>query len=277
MSLKNVMLHVSAENFDPAAGAARYALGMSAAFGAHLTGLMFELDVYSPSGAYFGQLAADGRAAVEARNRAARAMTDDLRRAADAAHVPADVITRRAHAHDVPDAVAERARLCDVSVVGIETEGLLNDRTIAEHVLFQSGRPIIAAPKNCTGFASERIVVAWDYSRAAARAVADAMPLLKRAAEVWIVTFADEKRIDTALTADDLATALARHGVGATYETVAISGAEIGQAILSYAQQCSADLLVMGGYGHSRFREFVLGGATRGVLQTTHLPVLMSQ
>jgi nucleotide-binding universal stress UspA family protein len=276
VSIETVLLHASAESLDPKAGPAAYAFGLAAAFGAHLTAFVFELEIYSPSGSYHGALAAEGRAAVERRNRDALAKAEALRRAAADAAISADVITARAHAHDVPALVAGRARLHDLSVMGVDPLGPLSERMVAEYVLFQSGRPMIAVPREAPGFAAERILVAWDFTPPAARAIADAMPFLERAAEVWIVTFANEKKIETALTADDLAAMLERHGIEATYETVPHTAPDISRSILDYAGQVEADMLVMGGYGHSRFREFVLGGATRGVLGAATLPVLMS-
>ena len=277
MSISNILLHASAEHVDPHRGPAAYAISLATTFGAHLTSLVFELDIYSPSGAYGRSIAAEARALVEARNHEALAGAARLREAAAEAKLSADIITTRSYAYGVPEIVADHARLSDVTVAGMDPSGPLSEHGIAEHVLFQSGRPLIVVPaEHLGGFACERIVVAWDFGRTSARALADAAPFLARATEVTIVTFGDDKRIDTSLTGDHVVAALLRRGVAARFEQVARGSATIDAALLSQARRRKADLLVMGGYGHSRFREFILGGATRGVLQTATLPVLLS-
>jgi nucleotide-binding universal stress UspA family protein len=110
----------------------------------------------------------------------------------------------------------------------------------------------------------------------AARAVADALPLLTRAKRVHIVTVSNEKRIDTRRSGPELARHLARHGVDVILETVDAAGRSIGGALEAATRVHDSDLLVMGAYGHSRLREFVLGGATRSMITRPPLPVLLS-
>src|SRR5205807_2639441 len=110
------------------------------------------------------------------------------------------------------------------------------------------------------------VAVAWDHSRPAARAVSDALPLLRTAKRVLVVTVADEKRLHRPDSGVELCKHLARHGVEVTFDRVQAKGRTIGDVLEAYASGHNVDLLVMGGYGHSRLREFVLGGATRSVL-----------
>jgi nucleotide-binding universal stress UspA family protein len=279
VTIGNVLLHAAAETVDAERGPAAYALGLAAAFRAHLTALVLEVDVYTPSSAYAPAraLAAEARAAVEARNRGAAARAARLRERAARDGLSAEVVTDRSYAYGVPEVAADHARLHDVTVAGVDESGLLSERAVAEHVLFASGRPLIVVPGDREGgFACGRVVVAWDFGRAAARALADAAPFLARAAEVSVVTLADDKRVDTSLTGGHVVAALARRGVAARFEEVRRGSAAIGDALLGCARERNADLLVMGGYGHSRLRELVLGGATRGVLGSASLPVLMS-
>jgi nucleotide-binding universal stress UspA family protein len=120
----------------------------------------------------------------------------------------------------------------------------------------------------------ERVIVAWNASREAARAVADAMPILDGAREVEVFIASDNDIGD--LPGADIAAHLARHGIDVTvYETPA-NNVSIGDALLNRASETGADMIVMGGYGRSRFREFVLGGVTRHMLQHMTVPVLMS-
>jgi len=118
--------------------------------------------------------------------------------------------------------------------------------------------------------------VAWDFGRVAARAIADAIPILERAREVRIVTVTNEKIIDSKHSAEQLAKNLSRHGIDVTLDKVDAAGRSIGQVLQTLVASCAADLLVMGAFGHSRFREFVLGGATKSLLSKPPIPVLFS-
>ena len=119
-------------------------------------------------------------------------------------------------------------------------------------------------------------VVAWDFSRAAARAIADAIPVLEKAKEVRIVTVANEKVLDTKHSGEELAKNLSRHGIDVILENVDAAGRSIGEVLETHAASCGADLLVMGAYGHSRLREFILGGATQSMLSKPPVPILFS-
>lgn len=126
-----------------------------------------------------------------------------------------------------------------------------------------------------TGIKLDRVMVCWDGSRNAARAVADAMPLLRRAGAVEVVTIdAIERRNEIA--GADIAGHLARHGVKIELKSIAYKGDDVAGIILNHVADSYADLVVMGGYGHSRLREFVLGGATRGMLRSMTVPTLMA-
>jgi nucleotide-binding universal stress UspA family protein len=120
------------------------------------------------------------------------------------------------------------------------------------------------------------VTVAWDFSRPATRAIGDALPLLTKARRVHIVTVTNEKRIDTTRSGPELAKHLARHGVDVILEAVDAQGRPIGEALEAATRAHDSDLLVMGAYGHSRLREFVLGGATRSMMAHPPLPVLFS-
>lgn len=277
MTIGNLLLHASAENIDPGRGPAAWALGLAAEAGAQLTALVFELDVVMPRSAYGRQIVADSRAAVEARNRDAAERAARLRAAAEKAGVDARVVTDRSFAYGVPEIVADHSRLHDLVVSGVDQTGLLSERSIAEHLLFEAGRPVVVVPNDHpAAFRCDRITVAWDWGRAAARALGDAMPLLRRAGEVTVVVFQDEKQFDTSLGEEQLLAALERRGVRARFAPAERGGKPIGEALCAFALDRGSDLLVMGGYGHSRLRQFVLGGATRAVLDGPGLPTLLS-
>jgi nucleotide-binding universal stress UspA family protein len=176
------------------------------------------------------------------------------------------------------DQIGRIARRFDLAVVGQpERKASLPDQVVDEGVLFESGRPVIFVPFIHKGGSKlDRIMVCWDGSRAASRAVADAMPLLKKANKVEVVIISTKPGKDNELPGADLGQHLARHGLDIDVKRITSPDVDVPSTILSYAADSSADMIVMGGYGHSRLREFVLGGATRGLLEAMTVPVLMS-
>ncbi len=277
MTIQSILLHAASESCETHCGPSAFALQLARAFEARVTALVYELDVVFPRSAYGRRITAEARASLADRNSDARDRASLLRDAAAGMQVQAEVLTERSFAYTIPEVVADRARLHDLTVTGIDARGLLSEHTIADYVLFQSGRPLIVVPADHVApFSCDKVVVAWDYSRTAARALADAMPFLRRAAEVTLVAFGDDKEMESSLTRDDVLIALTHRGVEARYEQAERGDRDIAAAISAFAAGLSADLLVMGGYGHSRFREFVLGGATSGVLEAPALPTFLS-
>jgi nucleotide-binding universal stress UspA family protein len=177
---------------------------------------------------------------------------------------------------------ALHARYADLSIIGqLDPDRVENEllRPRPEQVALFSGRPVLVIPY--AGHFAEigrRVVVAWSATREAARAVGDAMPLLASAELVTVLTI-DAREAPGAhgeLPGADIALHLARHGVKAQVERTVSAGLPVGEVLLSRLADLGADLLVMGAYGHSRMREVLLGGATRSVLRSMTVPVLMS-
>ena len=182
---------------------------------------------------------------------------------------------------DALSAVALHARYADLVVIGQQNTDLPSgvDQDFAHSLPVAAGRPVLVVP-----YAFERrpigrqVLVAWNASREAARAVQDALPILERAGQVHVVSF-DPEISDSAHDKEpgaDIALYLARHGVKVTVSRHAVPDLEIGPQLLSRAFDLSADLIVMGAWGHSRLREFFLGGVTRTLLESMTVPVLMS-
>ena len=143
-------------------------------------------------------------------------------------------------------------------------------------VLFGSGRPVFVVPYIQKGPAKlDHAVVAWDGGLAASRALAGAMPLLQKCKRVEVVTIAPKGEAVDELPGFNITRHLSRHGVKAELRQLAPTD-DIGSAILSHTASTGADFLVMGGYGHSRVREFIFGGTTRQILSSMTLPVLMT-
>lgn len=187
-------------------------------------------------------------------------------------------ILERCLTSEVPDLLIEHARLRDLTIVPVP-EGECPERWYAESIIFGSGRPTLivpSAPKRAGAFATNTVIVAWDFSRPAARAVADALPILQKAKRVCVVTVTNEKVIDTGRSGAELAKHLARHGVEVVLDTVEAAGRSIGAALDSYIASRNADILVMGAFGHTRVRDFILGGATTSILSRPPIPVFLS-
>jgi nucleotide-binding universal stress UspA family protein len=180
---------------------------------------------------------------------------------------------------DVPTQFAHIARRFDLSVIG-QFERHRDHPTlniVIEAALFESGRPVLIVPFiQKDRLKLDHVMVCWDGSRAAARAVADAMPFLTRSGKASIVVADIQSAKSADLPGADIATHLTRHGVNVTIERIPVSKIDVSNTILSYAADTYPDLIVMGGYGHSRLREFILGGTTRGMLASMTKPTLMS-
>lgn len=172
------------------------------------------------------------------------------------------------------DAATEFARLRNVTILPYAGDDQLR-HDIRQSVIFESGRPMLLLPPGgAPDFKLDEIVVAWDFSRAASRAVQDAMPLLRQAKQVRVVSVKSDKSFGGDPSGTEFAKHLSRNGVNAALEEIELGDRSIGEAISDAAK--GADLLVMGAFGHSRLRDFFLGGATRHILANPALPVFLS-
>lgn len=176
---------------------------------------------------------------------------------------------------EVGDLVSNSARYHDYVLVGIGASDVTTQAT-AEAVIFGSGRPTLLVPEDIPTSKFGHVMIGWDGSRVAARAVADARDLLQRAQSVTIASVIDEKAFADEDTGRRLAEYLARGGITAAVARVQGGGRPIAETLQQHAQEIGAGILVMGGFAHSRLRDFVLGGATSGVLRNLQLPVLLS-
>jgi nucleotide-binding universal stress UspA family protein len=187
----------------------------------------------------------------------------------------------RSEAGDPATVLNEHGRYADLIVVGQYDEDQTNDTTpdFIGRVIMGSGRPVLVIPyTGASASIGKRVMVSWNASREAARAVSSSLPLLRRAQDVQVTTF--NARAGRGRHGDvpgaDIATFLARHGVKANVSGSTSKDVDIGSMILSRADDFQSDLIVMGGYGHSRAFEFVMGGATRTLLESMTVPVLFA-
>jgi nucleotide-binding universal stress UspA family protein len=187
-------------------------------------------------------------------------------------------ISRLTAPADITLHFAESARLTDLSLVPVKSHDSRSER-IVERLIFESGRPILMCPEegaNELSAAFDRVMVAWDHSAPAARALADALPLIEDAADIRVVTATDERTQDQAESGKALLRHLAEHEISATFETIRIDGSSMGKVFEDYVRKNAIDLLVMGAYRHSRLNEVIWGGATKTVIGRPPCWVMMS-
>lgn len=182
---------------------------------------------------------------------------------------------------DPSQGISLLGRLADLIVIGrtnLKEKAPIVPPDFPEYVMMNSGRPVLIVPQEYDkDVVGKRVMICWNASRESIRAVADALPILKRADLVQIVMYNidNEPDVNAELAGSDIALYLSRHGINVEVLPPQKSK-RIGKALLELAKRESADLLVMGGYGHTKFREFLLGGVTRTVLAESGIPVLMS-
>jgi nucleotide-binding universal stress UspA family protein len=178
----------------------------------------------------------------------------------------------------VPGEVAiQHARYSDMVIVGQAGPALTGE--LPETVLLGGGRPVLVVPSAGTfPTIGERIVVAWKASREATRAVHDALPFLQSAAQVTVLAINPRRGVggEGEAPGADLAWHLSRHGVRAEASWLTAEDVAVAPMLLSRVADFQADLLVMGGYGHSRMREIILGGVTREILRSMTVPTMLS-
>ncbi len=257
--------------------AAAHAIDLAAQTGAHLTGLVPVFDYLTPSvigGGIPASVLADIRASAEQPAREAMKAFEAMASASGIAFEAA----RFDGGEGEFEELAARARLCDVAIVGQEDperpEG--DRRAVIETLLFSAGAPTLVVPYIASGqHRGAKIAVAWDGGRPAGRSVRGAMPFLKAAESVSVIVVDDGSRF-VGEPGADLALFLARHGLSVTILRVPPVDRDVAAAMLNVVSDEGFDMLVMGAYGHSRFRQFVLGGTTRDMLEMMTVPVLMA-
>lgn len=274
--LKDVVVNLSGRGPQDFAG--EYAVSVAGTFGAHAVGVAFLYEPVIPDGA-LGAVPVDLiELQREENTKAASNAVGRFEAAGKKAAVSAETRVVDATFGSAPTLFAQLARRFDLAVVGqAQREQGATDALMIEAALFESGRPIVVVPYiQKRGLTLERVLACWDGGHTAARAIGDAMPFLMRAKAVDIVTVAEERKEEETPSGAKLIDHLVRHGVKAKVKRMAKGDISIEDVILSYAADSGADFLVMGGYGHSRLREFILGGVTRGILASMTVPVLMS-
>ncbi|NRP75694.1 Stress response protein NhaX [Ensifer psoraleae] len=217
---------------------------------------------------------------VREENQRLHSLAEAAARAAEAEASSAGVACSTESPHlSYPELLAvfrTQARLHDLTIVDAESESLALDRGLIEALLMESGRPLLVVPATQDVFRAKRIIVAWDGSGRAARAAADALPFLRAAEAVEVVAVTGEKNLPTTPTCSDAALHLSRHGVHVKGQTLPVLNGDVAETLRKHATLIHADLIVMGGYVHSRLRELVFGGVTQSLLKQSPVPLFMA-
>jgi nucleotide-binding universal stress UspA family protein len=281
MALKDILVHLDTEA-GSGAGQRRqsFAISLAAAHDAHLTGLIFALEPTIPPmimGEVPGSLLESQRErAIES----AQAAADAFSAATKAAGINSEVRIVNCTEAAAGPTLAVHGRTSDLIVVGQEEpdDTLAIRELLIESALFESGRATLVVPYIGPAEAKlDHIMVGWDGRREASRAANEALPLLAKAQDVEVVIVGDDApSAHGGEPGADLALHLARHGLSVNVKRIGSAGIDIGNALLSHAADAETDLMVLGGYGHSRFREFIFGGTTNSILSSMTVPVLMA-
>ncbi|WP_445503506.1 universal stress protein [Microvirga sp. G4-2] len=171
---------------------------------------------------------------------------------------------------------AKRARLHDLTVFDAETDTLSLNRGLLEEALFNGGAPMIVVPPDITRFSANHVLIAWDGSAKAARAVNDALPFLRAAQQIEILSILGEKDLSKSVKGAELAPYLARHGINCTVKDIGAIDGDVGETLRTQAGYFRADLIVMGAFVHSRLRQIMLGGVTQSMLKSSKVPLFLS-
>ena len=274
--IKDVIVKLEQQARDPAQD---FSISVAKTLGAHLVGvaLAFVPEVLSR----FPQLPRDMLAEIVTHSEnAAQSAIDRF----DAAARQRDVsrehrMLKAATEAEAPSVLATFARRFDLSVLMQSEPNVVNNDDMIETSLLESGRPLVVVPYiQREGLQLNRVICCWDGSRAATRAINDALPLLVRAGTIDLLIVLNEKTgsEEHEIRGIELEKHLARHDVKVEIETTRAADIDVTDAILSYAADRSGTLIVMGGYGHSRLREIILGGVTRDMLKSMTVPIFMS-
>ena len=248
--LKTILLHAPLHVTDPGKGSAAAALALAARHRASVTALLFDYNVHGQD------------------YPAADATETTLREAASTAGVELQTVTTHSHAQGIHEVVADYARLHDLVISGTDDRGILPERQVSEYVLL--------VPAGQRQFEFARAALAWDGSRAAARALGDALPLLVDAETVSVLHLGDDKDMNGCFSPEQVEEALRARGLPARFHRAERGNRTIATALAEEAKGQGAGVLVMGAYTRSRLTERLLGGATRGTLDRPLLPTLLS-
>lgn len=252
-------------------------VGFASALGCGLHVSTFAVDI-PPMTSPLGGFLLDVKGMAQAAEERSKAECDRLENLVTGAARPdlrLAIANRRLTLGAALDTAAEEARYFDLALLPW-TATAVAAQDMAQALVFGAGVPVVLVPQSAAAGPVDHIAIAWDGSRVAARALGDALPLLAAGGRVSILTVQDEKPLGDTSLAHRLARSLDQRGHVAEAVDITLDGRSIATALQDTARARGAQMLAMGGFGHSRLRDFILGGATQGVFSDLRLPVLLS-
>jgi nucleotide-binding universal stress UspA family protein len=287
MAFKNILFPLASYPVAITGGAIERVVRLARQLGAHLSAAAFEMDVRLPVGVYADAYSLGDIIATEYQRGAANAhrLIAEFEAAARRQDISHEHLLEQCVPAEIASRTVELAHLNDLSVIPLKRDDG-GQRDIVEALLFGAGRPLLLFPEAASDDLPdtfEQIAIAWDNKGPAARAVADALPFLRKARIVRLVTIENEGKTAVhaksglARSAEALGRHLARHGIDISLANLDAKGEASGEVLLDYAIKNKLDLLVMGGYGHARLKEIILGGTTDSILRDPPGYVLMSR
>jgi nucleotide-binding universal stress UspA family protein len=283
MAIKDVLLSLASYPDRTADASIDRALDIAAELGCRTTALTFEaeFDFVRSSGA-FTRMVIDLREMAREESvkssANAKALLSHFSGEARRRGLEHETVLAKSSAFTLPEALVEHAKFHDLTIIPVQ-DGYGAEQWYAETAIFGSGRPVLVLPGPSKFRPSPLLscaVIAWDFGAPAARALGEAMPLLEKAGHVQLVTVRGEKHISSKHAHREMAQHLKVHGIEASFREIDAAGRSATDAIHAFLAEVDASLLVMGAYGHSRMREFVLGGVTRSMLDQPAVPVFLS-
>lgn len=281
MAYSDLLLHIDSYPNPTTPDAIDEAVAVAANLGGRLSAIAVEIVIPLHSNLVADRLVGLSTIAREEEDKSRLACGEGLAHftaRATAAGIFQETVLGRSNLYEVGRHVATRARTRDLTLLPL-VGGFDGQREVAQGVVFASGRPALVFRSGTAAALAtrpERVVIAWDGGAPAARAMADAMPILERAGQVRVLTVLNEKPSVGKGHGVDVLRHLQVHGIDAELDEVDAEGQPIGAVLEKYLSSCKASLLVMGAYGHSRLREFLLGGATEHMLADPPCPVFFS-
>ena len=278
MPFKNILLQLSTYPDRTPDNVVSASLAITKMLGSKLTAAVCEVQLPDVSNRLVSMVTDISSVIAAAKRDGAKAAAEFERVLTDAgkkAYLKIDILHCSCFGSATAAKLMGNARLSDLII--IPTSDYPVYRELAQDMIFGSGRPVLLMPhKVAPEIVLEVVVVAWDGSRVAARAISDALPFLKFAKTVRLVELTGEKPLEGASGVAALQRQLKSHDITATTDTIAVGDDTAGHALSDYCTRQHTDLLVMGAYGHTRIRDFVMGGVTKSIVDHTPLPVLMS-
>ncbi|QEL27181.1 universal stress protein (plasmid) [Bosea sp. F3-2] len=275
--IKNVLVTITEEGREEQTSALGFGLTLAHEANAHLTVQAAAARFHVP----YSMINDFSQRLVSAENRRIASLAEHFAQTAKAeaefSGVVCTIESPQLYSSGLIERFLSHARVNDIAILDAEPSRMEIDRDLIEAGLFDSGRPVLIVPPGRSTFLCRRVIVAWDGSASAARAVAGAMPFLKAAEAAEIVSVVGEKDLSKTAAGTDLAPNLSRHGINVSVSNTSVGPTEdVATAIQRAATGFEASMIVCGAYRRSRLREWLLGGVTESMLNNCRLPILMT-